>query len=196
MHFSMRIAAALLHPGAIGRPQPICGSTKPRIVARCSNGLALAGCLALVLGSAPARTQSLYESFDDPALSGWTAVPGVGTYSLTDNPGSLRYHLLGQAGSGYWRTQFQNPGGWAPGTSLIRGFTGANWVMDIHASYNLHEFFGDGSSQGDSTGAQGMIIWVQFGSGVNDCVKLARQTDYWYSFNKFGADFMTGGAWV
>ena len=67
------------------------------------------------------------DEFDDPVLPPeWTLSPGKGSYSLTDNPGYLRY-IIDAYG---W-------GGDAKALWLVRPFSGDQWTLTTEITYNM-----------------------------------------------------------
>ena len=62
-------------------------------------------------GSDGTPSEILIEDFSEPTLDpSWEVVPGLGSYSLTDHPGYLRYYLEGPlAYKGSWRGR-EHPG--------------------------------------------------------------------------------------
>src|SRR3989304_2996027 len=78
------------------------------------------------------------EDFSNPILnSSWQVLSGQGRYSLTDNPGYLRYYLEGLQGSmGGWRNNYLSSGAWKPSLNLIRPFEGENWSLTAKVNYN------------------------------------------------------------
>ena len=67
------------------------------------------------------------DQFDDPVLPPeWTISPGKGSYSLTDNPGYLRYII--------------DAYGWGSGAkalSLVRPFSGDQWTLTTAITYDM-----------------------------------------------------------
>ncbi len=124
----------------------------------------------------------LHEDFDSTTLDpAWQvqAFSGYGRYSLTDQPGYLRYYLEGSAGySGGWRQSYQNSNGWSPTTTLTRSFSGDNWALNGKATYNLHNRMGS-----SSTGGQISNFYLAFGDGNDHYVHIERGVDYWYRSN-------------
>jgi hypothetical protein len=123
--------------------------------------------------------QSFQENFSNPKLdSSWQVVekiPGLGRYSLIDNPGYLRYYLEGSmVYNGGWTTNY-SIGSWRPGMTLIRPFDGDNWALESKITYNLHERRGS-----SSTGAQGSNLYIAFGNGSKNYISIYRVVDYWY----------------
>ena len=69
------------------------------------------------------------DQFSDPTLNAhWVISPGNGSYSLTDNPGYLRYIIDTSGWSG---------GGDAVPLQLIRPFSGDQWVLRTAITYNM-----------------------------------------------------------
>lgn len=84
---------------------------------------------ATVLAAAVHASESVIfdDQFDDPTLGPeWVISPGKGWYSLTDNPGYLRY-IIDAYG---W-------GGGAIPLQLIRLFSGDQWVLTTAITYNM-----------------------------------------------------------
>jgi hypothetical protein len=67
------------------------------------------------------------DQFGDPILSpDWVTSPGKGSYSLTDNPGYLRYVI--------------DAYGWSGGAvplQLMRPFCGERWILTTAITYNM-----------------------------------------------------------
>lgn len=152
----------------------------------------LVGLLLLTVGIAEAVT-GFMEYFSDPVMdSSWQVTSGQGRYSLTDNPGYLRYYFEGSRGSmGGWRNNYQASGGWNPSLTLIRPFDGENWTLITKANYNLRAHI-----SGTSTGAQGQSFWIAFGEGTNDYLNIYRGVDWWYSSNVFTMELVRNGVGV
>jgi hypothetical protein len=125
------------------------------------------------------------EKFCKPSLDQpWQVVPGLGSYSLTDKQGYLRYYLNGpRATSGSWRKVPPGPG-WQPSLSLIHPFEGDRWVLRSKLAYNLRacDDVKMPPAHG-STGAQWQQLYVAFGGGVNDYLVVSRGTDWWHQTN-------------
>lgn len=144
----------------------------------------------VLLASGISRADGTFrDDFSSSTLaSEWQVMQFGNAYSLTENPGFLRYHAEGYTiYSGGWRSNYDNSN-WDPSTTLIRPFDGDRWLMRIKANYSLHGY----SGASNSTGAQWVSIWVPFGSGVNDYVQLYRGCDWWYSANVLGAGLNSG----
>lgn len=63
------------------------------------------------------------DSFDSPALdSGWSILSGQGSYSLSENPGHLRFRVA-------------KPSGLKPQLLIWREFRGDHWTLEVKASY-------------------------------------------------------------
>jgi hypothetical protein len=94
-------------------------------------GVLLIVALTLALGLVPAvhASESVIfdDQFDDSTLGpDWVISPGKGWYSLTDNPGYLRYII--------------DAYGWGSGAiplQLIRPFSGDQWVLTTAITYNM-----------------------------------------------------------
>lgn len=133
--------------------------------------------VASVSYSVSADELSFEEDFSTPTLDpAWEVVPNLGSYSLTDNPGYLRYSFTGsRAYSGGWMQNYQQSGYWRPSLTLLRQFDGENWVLTTKADYNLHAH-----NSGSSTGAQRQTLWMALGEDTNDYIFLDRGIDWWY----------------
>jgi hypothetical protein len=129
--------------------------------------------LGTVSPASSAGSVILDEEFSDPTLDpSWTVTSQArGSYSLTDEPGSLRYRLdggwLGATGSWYGSRL------WSPTTTLQRGFAGTHWTLDAKVHYNFNSHAPD-----YSTGVQSSLLYVGF-DGSN-FVWMGRQVDWWY----------------
>jgi hypothetical protein len=138
------------------------------------------------------------EEFSKPSLDPpWQVVSGLGSYSLTDKPGYLRYYLNGpRACSGGWRKVPPSPG-WQPSLALIRPFEGDRWVLRAKAIYNIRacDDVKMPPTHG-STGAQGQCLYVAFGSDVNDYLTVYRVTDWWFQTNTAEAALISDGGEV
>ncbi len=143
------------------------------------------------------NTSYFQEDFSTPQLDPpWQVVqtvPGLGRYSLTDNPGYLRYYLEGWLGyAGGWSNGYQNlPSGWRPSLTLIRPFDGENWSLRTKVNYNLHAHIG-----GSSTGGQGPNLQIAFGEDMNDYLYIYRAVDWWYSNNSLTMELVSNGVAV
>lgn len=141
----------------------------------------------------------LQEDFSTPQLGpSWQVietVPGLGRYSLTDNPGYLRYYLEGSlAYGGGWSNGYQIEQ-WRPSLTLIRPFDGENWVLRTRVNYNLLAHIG-GNSQSNSTGAQYQDFYIAFGEGINDYLNIYRYVDWWYSANSLTMELVSNNVSV
>lgn len=125
----------------------------------------------------------------------WQVVSGLGSYSLSDNSGHLRYYLQGfRAYSGGWVHNFQCSGGWCPSLTLIRAFDGSNWTLRTKATYNIRwSFSSNPTLTVDSTGIQEQVFYIAFGEGVNDYLRISRGTDKWTGTNILTAYLVSGG---
>ncbi|MDP2844879.1 MAG: hypothetical protein Q8N79_02240, partial [Candidatus Methanoperedens sp.] len=143
----------------------------------------------MTVGIAEAAT-GFKEDFSNPVLnSSWQVLSGQGRYSLTDNPGYLRYYFEGSLGyMGGWRNNYQTSGGWKPSLTLISPFDGENWSLTAKVNYNLHAHI-----SGSSTGAQGQGFWIAFGEGTNDYLSIYRGVDWWYKSNVLTMGFVSNG---
>lgn len=80
------------------------------------------------------QANSINDQFDSPTLpSGWEINPGRGSYSLTANPGYLRYVI-----DAYHTARFapadQN---YAQSLWLARPFSGKQWILKTAITYNM-----------------------------------------------------------
>ncbi|MFH1962385.1 MAG: hypothetical protein ABIJ30_05865, partial [bacterium] len=120
------------------------------------------------------------DQFNDSTLSsGWEISAGRGSYSLTDNPGYLRYIIQGRAGG----SNSTDPN-WPPSLGIYRAFTGSKWILHAKAIYHIH-----GKNNGESTGAQYQQITIDFDNTNND-VHFNRGVDWWY--NRDNPDYTNG----
>ncbi|UCE29194.1 MAG: hypothetical protein JSV85_00145 [Candidatus Bathyarchaeota archaeon] len=72
------------------------------------------------------------ENFDDVTLGPeWIVDPGRGDFSLTANPGHLRYIIDA------YHTSFWGTGGYARTLHLVRPFSGDQWVLKAVIIYNM-----------------------------------------------------------
>ena len=138
--------------------------------------LMLALAFAASLGAARAEV-SFRDDFDGPALdSAWQVIAGLGAYSMTDNPGHLRYYLHGPRADGGACRGVPSSGGWSPSLSIERSFDGTEWTLRAKATYN-HKYNGTGSQRG--------LIWVVFDS--DKYVMIDRAVDQAYNANYLAA---------
>ena len=80
-----------------------------------------------------AGAQPFHDDFTDTTLDpAWMIQPGIGTYSLTQHPGFLRYNLAGST----------HPAGDAVALWVFRPFSGTDWTLETRVSYSLP--FGNG----------------------------------------------------
>ncbi len=128
-------------------------------------------------------TSGFSEDFSAPSLdSSWQVNPGIGRYSLTDNSGHLRYYLDGdRAYSGSALGVVSN---WSPSLTLIRPFSGDNWVLRTKAHYNIKWYM---------TGAQYQVMYIAFGEGNGNYLRINRGTDQWYNANVLDAQLVVNG---
>ncbi len=85
------------------------------------------GFLALAGSTVVAQTTSFRDDFSSTTLDpAWTVQSGIGSYSLTANPGYLRYSLGGST----------NPSD-DPALWIYRPFSGTSWTLESRVSYNL-----------------------------------------------------------
>jgi len=138
--------------------------------------------LFLLAGSGAAGAVSIIsEDFNTSVLdTNWTTVPGLGTYSLTANPGYLRYLSSDYyACSGSWLSNCDD-GPWRHSNSTIRNFSGENWIMDSKITYHMRQ------RKGGFAGPQGIAIYMAFGSSKDNYVKIMRSVDYLSDSNVLG----------
>jgi len=107
----------------------------------------------------------------DPA---WQVTSGPGSYSLTTDPGYLRYNLAGPQTTAWGWTGLPT-GGWTPGLQLTRAFAGSDWTLDAQVTYSLN--------WNANAGAQRPYLFIQFGSGTGDYLAIDRGIDQWYGAN-------------
>jgi len=134
--------------------------------------------------SCSANIQPWREDFNASVLDGsWQVVSGQGRYSLTDNPGYLRYYIEGsRAYSGSWTGGVAS--GWSPSMTLVRPFSGDHWVLRAKARYNI---------RWQGTGAQYQVLYLAFGDGGNHYLRISRGTDQWYNANVLTAELVIDG---
>ena len=143
-------------------------------------GILIVGMLAVAVVSVVGST-GFSDDFSSSVLDpSWEVVSGLGRYSLTDNPGYLRYYLEGpMAYSGGWRTGY-SPGVWDPSLTLIRPFEGDNWILKTKVTYNAHACSDVNTPIYGSNGAQYQDLYIVFGEGINDYLRVERGTDWYY----------------
>jgi hypothetical protein len=108
----------------------------------CVLAAVLAGALAL---PGVARAGGFSDEFSSPVLDpGWTVVNEMGfnnRYSLTDNPGHLRYSLDAMTHDDGYLNGYQPTTGYhsccthVAGMELQRSFTGGDWTFDTKVDY-------------------------------------------------------------
>lgn len=132
-----------------------------------------------------ALASGFWEDFSTPALDpAWQVLPGLGTYSLTDRPGYLRYYLMGpRAHPNAWMGIGES-GGWSPSLTLIRPFEGDTWTLKAKATYNLRWY---------GTGAQYQELLIAW--DTQNWVRIMRGTDQWYGTNTLNAYLVSNGVW-
>jgi hypothetical protein len=160
-----------------------------------SGAILIVGILSMLSGSV--YDQIFTEDFSTPQLDpAWQVVqtvPGLGGYSLTDNPGYLRYYLTGWLGySGGWTLNYQSIG-WTSSLTLLRQFDGENWILRTKADYNLHA---RDMNTGNSTGVQGQKLFIALGEETNDYLYIYRAVDWWYSYNALVMGLVSNGVEV
>ncbi len=111
-----------------------------------------------------AEPEEFYDPFDsstlDPAWQVLVLPPGVGSYSLTENPGYLRVRDGGSGGC----------------ITLVRPFSGDNWTFETKAKYYL----------GPWGGGRALWMFITFGTPspfspfeAPDFVEFDRHVDRW-----------------
>jgi DNA-binding beta-propeller fold protein YncE len=86
--------------------------------------------------------EEFLDAFDSTTLdSSWTVVSGQGSYSLTENPGHLRFRL-------------SKPSGSRPRLLISRKFRGEYWTLEIKTSY----------STGASGGSRNLALSITIGA--------------------------------
>ncbi|MCZ7358032.1 MAG: DUF2341 domain-containing protein [Candidatus Methanoperedens sp.] len=121
------------------------------------------------------KTFEFFDDFSSPILdSSWQVLSGQGSYSLTDNPGYLKYILQGPLSHGGGWTGQGCSGGWCPSLSLVRPFDGDNWILRTKVTYNFNY---------PGTGAQSQKLIIPLGNGISDYLLIDRGTDQWYNYN-------------
>jgi hypothetical protein len=139
-------------------------------------------------------SEGFRENFLEPVLDpSWQVVSGLGSYSLTDNLGYLRYYLKGSSAySGGWRKDYKVET-WGPSLTLLRPFEGSNWILKTKATYNIHACADVNVPKRGSTGAQYQDLYIAFGEGANDFLVIDRGTDWWYGTNRMVAKLISNG---
>lgn len=112
---------------------------------------ALGGWVLSVLDPKSLSAEAPEEFFDDfeseildPA---WTVVKARGSYSLAENRGSLRYHVVARS-----------PGSGDAVTMLTRTFRGDRWMLEVKGSYTM----------GATGGARSLSLSISFGTRLRD----------------------------
>lgn len=136
--------------------------------------------LGAVFFSQPARCGTIFdEEFSGTTLDpAWQVTSGPGSYSLTANPGSLRYNMVGPLTAADWSGA--PSGAWTPGLELSRSFSGSDWTLDTQVTYSLN--------WNADAGAQRPYFVIQFGSGTGDYLAIDRGIDQWYGSNQLEAE--------
>ncbi len=139
--------------------------------------------------------EEINEQFSGSQLdSSWQVIdpyPGYGRYSVTDNPGNLRYYMEGnRSDTDGWLNNYiiKDTWNWPPSMTLIREFSGDSWVLNTKVYYHLHE-----SSNGVSTGAQKGQMILAFGEGKDNFFRFLRGVDYWFGANDLIIDILNNG---
>ncbi len=164
---------------SVGTPTSVVGSGPWTWSCAGSGGGTNDSCLANII------IQPWKEDFSTSVLdsASWQAVSGLGSHSLTDNPGYLRYYLTGsRAYSGSWAGGVAS--GWSPSLTLIRPFTGDHWVLKAKANYNI---------RWQGTGAQYQVFYLAFGDDGKHYLRISRGTDQWYNANVLTAELVIDG---
>jgi DNA-binding beta-propeller fold protein YncE len=107
--------------------------------------------------------EEFFDDFDSPTLGAeWMVVSGQGSYSLTENPGHLRFRIA-------------KPSEPTPRLLLIRQFRGDAWRMEIKAAYST------GKSGGNRTLDFSIGFGAVLGTGtqVSNGVYVTRARDDW-----------------
>ena len=89
------------------------------------------------------NTTGFVENFSSPVLDpSWTVLSHLSpnTYSLTDNPGHLRYKLDAGALWDSWPNYGYRSDGYRPSLVLLRNFTGENWVLRAKVTYDFTQY--------------------------------------------------------
>ena len=142
------------------------------------------GVFPVVIASSTIET-NFSDDFNSSTLNEhWQVTPGLGSYSLMDNPGYLRQYLLGHKATG-WAWHYGAGGGWTPSLMFSRTFEGEHWRMQAKVTYNLHE----SSPSGGSPGAQYSELWVAFGNETTSpYFQTQRGVDKAYESNTLSAN--------
>ena len=123
-------------------------------------------------------TNSTFSALD-PA---WQLIDGLGTGSLTDNPGHLRVHMQGpRAHAEGWMADTPHSS-WTPSDCLVRQFEGKYWVLRAKARYRLRY---------PGTGSQVSKMYIAFSDDIH--VQFYRGCDEWYSVNHLRAHITENG---
>jgi YVTN family beta-propeller protein len=86
--------------------------------------------------------QEFLDEFDSPRIDpSWTVLSGQGSYSLTESPGHLRFHIA-------------KPSGSKPQLLIMRNFRGNRWTLELNVSHLM----------GASGGSRSLIFGVTLGS--------------------------------
>jgi hypothetical protein len=135
--------------------------------------------LFILCGMRANAIADFYDDFSSSTLRPeWQTSPGGGSYSLTANPGYLRYYSQGR------NTADGSPPVWGPTLGLIVPFEGTQWVLKAEATYHLRY-----TVNGGSTGGQGANLVVGFGDDMtssvyrDDLLTIERGVDAWYGVN-------------
>ncbi|MBA4396538.1 MAG: hypothetical protein C0394_04025 [Syntrophus sp. (in: bacteria)] len=67
---------------------------------------------------------------------------------------------------------------------MIRPFGGDNWVLRTKADYNI---------KWQGTGAQYQVMYIAFGAGNGNYLRINRGTDQWYNANVLTAELVVNG---
>jgi hypothetical protein len=142
-----------------------------------------------------AQTDTWQEDFLAPALDpSWTVLSNLSPnhYSLTDNPGHLRYYLapamhwdswpnyayVWDEGTHYW---------YAPSLVLLRNFTGGNWILKTKVTYDF-SVVRNGRQQSF------YIVWKHDGTRKLTFLQITRDNDVdWWNRNSVGVSLWEEG---
>jgi len=179
--------AGLAGNGYCAAAVPVCGNGIVEGTEQCDDGNTINGdgCSATCTIEAVPTPTYFQEDFSTSVLDpSWQIMSGLGSYSLTDNPGHLRYYLQGPMAHDRGWTGTGCSGGWCPSLTLLRPFDGDNWILRTKVTYNIRWYM---------TGAQYQVFWIALGEGVNNYLQIVRGTDQWYGTNILGAQLVNNG---
>ncbi len=146
--------------------------------------------------------KGFHEDFSGPTLDpAWTVLshltPPTNTYSLTENPGYLRYKIRGSRIWDCWPRYALRPDGYKPCLVIFRPFRGKHWVLATKVTYDFSEL-----NNGRQIFLHIVLKYDLENTGPYECGKITtinigrdNDLDYWHR-NNFGADVIEEGQYL